>query len=44
MLREVFQHPIAQIIAEIQANLFCPPDVKVKTVLPAEVVKIMQHL
>ena len=44
MLREVFEHPVTQIIAEVSAHFFCVPDVKIKAVLPAKMVKVMQYL
>ena len=43
MVREIFHHPIAQIISKICSDLLCLFDIKIKTALISKMIIVIEH-
>jgi len=43
MVREIFHHPIAQIISKICPDLLCLFDIKIKTALISKMIIVIEH-
>jgi len=43
MIREIFHHPIAQVISKICPDLLCLFDIKIKTALISKMIIVIEH-